>query len=149
MAAGLVVAVVLAGVASWHWYQAHERDELRDDALRDARKLAVQVTSYDYRDVDAYFTLLQELSTGDFAERYETATDDLREVLVSSESVVTSEVLSAGVTSLGDERAVVVLFVDQTVQSKGLTEPRIDRNRVELTLDRDGDDWLISALDLR
>jgi Mce-associated membrane protein len=149
LVAGLLAAVILAAVSSWNWHQAHERGQLRAEALRHARALAVQVTSYDYRDVDAYFDLLKGVSTGDFAKRYAQATDDLREVMVDTQSEVTSKVIAAGVTSLHGDRAEVVLFVDQTVHNKTLTEPRIDRNRVELTVVRDGDDWLISKLDLR
>lgn len=145
----LVGALALAAISSWNWYEVKQRDNLRGDALREARTLAVQVTSYDYRDVDAYFDLLKRVSTGDFAQRYSKATDDLRQVIVSTQSEVTAEVLAAGVTSLHGDRATVVLFVDQTVRNKALSEPRTDRNRVQLTVERHGDEWLISELDLR
>lgn len=145
----IVLSLGLAGFVAWRWWQLHERDELRDDAVREAKVLAVQLTSYDYRQVDDYFETLEKISTGDFADKYATSTDELREMVTSTESVVEARVLSTGLSSLSDDKAVVTLFVDQTVRNKALEAPRIDRNRVELTLERDGDAWLISELELR
>lgn len=144
-------ALALAGlivVAGWEWWQLHQREELREDALRDAKALAVQVTSYDYRDMDDYFGELDRVSTGEYADQYLDSTDELRELVTNTRSVVEAEVVAAGVSEVSDDSATVVLFVDQTVQNKALTAPRIDRNRLEMTLVRDGDGWLISSLEL-
>lgn len=151
---GLVVALVLslaaAAYSGWQWREADQREDQRSEVMERAADLAVEVTSYDYRTIDDYLDNLKAVSTGDFGDNYQTASPDLRELVVKSESVVGATVVDSGLESLSDDSAVVILFVDQVVRNKGLEKPRTDRNRVRMTLTRTGDeDWLISELELK
>lgn len=154
LAAVLVSVLAVAGLmgsalAGLRWHELRESADSRKEVASQARELAVKITAYDYRDIDEYFAGIAEVSTGEFAEKLESASPDLREVVVSTKSVVTATVTHAGVQSLNDNEAVVLLFVDQEVINRALREPRIDRNRMLMTLEVDGDGrWRISALDL-
>lgn len=147
---GLLALLGLVGSAllGLRWHDLNVAAATRSEVVAEARELALTVTAYDYREIDDYFAGLQEASTGEFATNFQSATPELRDVVVSTESVVTATVTQAGLTSLTDDRAVVLLFVDQEVSNKALAEPRVDRNRMVLTLELEGDRWRISALEI-
>jgi Mce-associated membrane protein len=46
-----------------------------------------------------------------------------------------------------ENRVVVLLFVDQTTTSTRLDGPKVDLNRVRLTMTRTGGEWLVSEVD--
>ena len=49
--------------------------------------------------------------------------------------------------SASRDRVEVLLFVDQTTVRTGLEQPRVEQNRVRLTLDDVDGRWLVSGLD--
>ncbi|MFB7508712.1 hypothetical protein ACFC0P_35725, partial [Streptomyces broussonetiae] len=54
---------------------------------------------------------------------------------------------AASVVSATPDKAVVLLFVNQVTQSTQVPEPRLDLNRVRLTLTRTSDGWKVSGVD--
>ena len=59
-----------------------------------------------------------------------------------------AEVVAASVVSADADRVEALLFVNQTTAGKDLEEPRVDLNRVVVTLVPDGDGgWLVDDLD--
>jgi Mce-associated membrane protein len=48
--------------------------------------------------------------------------------------------------SVGVDRVVVLVFVQQTATNSQLSAPRLDRSRVNVTMVRDGDRWLIDGM---
>ena len=61
--------------------------------------------------------------------------------------VVKAEVTAASVVRAGDDRVVALLFVDQTTTSTRLEGPKVDLNRVRMTLVEQDGKWLVSELD--
>ena len=59
----------------------------------------------------------------------------------------TAEVVETGVIEAGPQQVVALVFVNVTTDSTQLPEPRLSGSRLQITLDRVGDDWLISELD--
>ncbi len=62
-------------------------------------------------------------------------------------AVVTAEVASSSVVRAAENQVVVLLFVDQTTTSTRLEGPKVDLNRVRMTMTRVGQQWLVSGVD--
>jgi Mce-associated membrane protein len=52
------------------------------------------------------------------------------------------------VQSVSKDRAVVLLFVDQSVANTKLPDPRIDRSRMKMTLEKVDGRWRASKVEL-
>ncbi|MGI8677792.1 MAG: hypothetical protein ACR2LX_03715 [Jatrophihabitans sp.] len=148
----LAVAAVCAGL------YLHDRGKVSDDArtadartqaLATGQKIAIDFSTYDYRHLDQDFAHVAGQLTGKFATDYKATSAALKPTLTQYQGIATAKVLDAGVASLTAKKAVVLVFVDQTVTSKVSKTPTVDRNRVRVTMQRQGDRWLTSALDLR
>jgi Mce-associated membrane protein len=122
---------------------------LRESALSSAKKYAVDFGSYDYSNLDHDFQLVSSHLTKSFAAKYAQISQQLKSVIVKYEGKSAATVQGAGVTSVTGKQAVVVLFLDQTVTTTQSSKPRVDRNRLTMTLQRQvGGGWLISDLEL-
>ena len=149
----LVVVVILAllaatAVLGYLLRQGHQEDELRRAATDDASRLVVQLASYDHTDVDANLAVVTAEATPDFAERYREVSEGLRELLASGEGTSTGTVTHAAAESVDDERAVVLVFLDQEISNVTVPEGRVDSSRMIVTLVRDGDRWLLDDAQL-
>ncbi|HEU5005345.1 MAG TPA: hypothetical protein VFT67_00155 [Jatrophihabitantaceae bacterium] len=157
---GLAVALALVAVDLGHrddQLAAARRDtrslsqlqSLRDSALSSASKYAVDFGSYDYAKLDHDFQLVSSHLTKSFADKYAQISQQLKNVIVKYKGRSTATVQGAGVTSVTGKQAVVVLFLDQTVTTTQANKPRVDRNRLTMTLQLQADGtWLISDLEL-
>ena len=143
--AALATTTILFGVRANHLQQA---TSARTQALAAARADAVVIASYDYRKLDAYFNSVKTIATGSFAKQYTKANTTLRGILTQSKAVVKAKVIGAGVESSTDRRAVVVLFVDQSVVNAS-GAPQTDRSRMLMTLQKSAGRWMVSDLALQ
>lgn len=143
LSAGLIVVLVI-GYFSWQ----HQRDltSARAGALKAGKAFALDFGAYDYRNLDADFNRVMEGMTAGFAKDYADTSSKLKPTLVQYKTRVTSSLQGAGVTSAGTTRATIVVFLDQTVNTSQSSVPRIDRNRLEIQLERHNGKWLVAKL---
>jgi len=117
---------------------------------RDASVAHVErILSYDHESFDEGAAEAKRLMTEGFAKEYDDTVTLVREDAVERESVVTAEVVAASVVSAAEDRVEALLFVNQTTEAADLEEPRVDLNRVVVTLvpAREADRWLVEDLD--
>ncbi len=117
---------------------------------RDAAVAHVErILSYDHESFDEGTAEAKSLMTEGFAKEYDDTVALVREDAVERESVVTAEVVAASVVSATEDRVEALLFVNQTTEASDLEEPRVDLNRVVVTLVPAGeaDRWLVEDLD--
>lgn len=143
----LVAALAAAGTFALLYTQERGNLAAKSDALHTARSFAVTVTSYDYQDLDASISAVVAGSTGDFKDQYRGATTSLRGLIQEAKAKAVGSVLNAAVVSGSKDRVVVILFADQSVTNLATKDkPRVDRNRMVMTLEKHGDAWLVSKL---
>jgi Mce-associated membrane protein len=149
-----LVAAVIAGVLAFRLADADPNDppdslsKTRSDALAAARSHAQAILSYDHETLDADFAKAEAALTGKFKKDYARTTSTV--VRPSAEQykvVVKAEVTAASVVRASDDRVVALLFVDQTTTSTRLEGPKVDLNRVRMTLVEQDGKWLVSELD--
>jgi Mce-associated membrane protein len=164
LVAGLVAALV---VSLWHAHtlsdqrsaaehklttlraassQSAAEPGLGPSAVAAAKAYAVEFGSYDYRHLDADFAKVAAHLTASFKQSYLQSSSKLKPAIEQVKGVAVGTVRAAGLVSVTSTTAVVAVFLDQTVTTSQSKTPRIDRDRLIVTLVRTGDTWLISKL---
>jgi Mce-associated membrane protein len=149
LVAGLVAVALLltAGLLAVRARSEDRVEQARTAALAAAESHAVDLLSYDYRHLDRDFARAGKALTGSFADDYATTTDTVvRPTALEVKAVVTAEVAAASVVRAAQNKVVVLLFVNQTTTSTRVEGPKVDLNRVRLTLTRVDGDWLVSKV---
>lgn len=145
-----VLLVVLSGATAItlgvQLSQERQLNAAREDALAAARVFATDLTTYDHADLDQDFAAVLDGSTDPFKSQYADTTEDLRELFQQFQATSTSTLLGSGVAEVTEDTATVVLFVDQTVRNTNSAEPRIDRNRVRVELEKVDGKWLAAEV---
>ncbi|MGN6475311.1 MAG: hypothetical protein ACTHK4_16900 [Mycobacteriales bacterium] len=145
-AAGAVVAGVRTDdLASKNDRLEHNLSSYELGALAAARSYTLTFATYRYDDLDADFAATEAHSVDPFLSQYRSKTELLRTTLIAAKASSTATVVSAGLASISPTRAVVDLFLDQTIVNSRGTQPATTQ-RVELTLARRHGRWLISNL---
>lgn len=149
VAALVVLALALTAGLLVVRARAEERlERARTAALAAAEQHAVTLLSYDHSRLDRDFARAKAVLTGPFAKDYATTTEQVvRPSAEQVQAVVTAEVAASSVVRASAQEVVVLLFVDQTTTSTRLDGPKVDLNRVRMTLRKVGQEWLVSGVD--
>lgn len=148
--AGLVIVALLVAtcVLGYLLWQEQRQDALRQSAADEASRLVVQLATYDHTDVDGHLDSVVSEATPGFAERYTEVSEGLRELLASGEGTSSGTVVNAATESVDGDTAVVLVFLDQQVTNVTVPDGRVDSSRMLVTVQRDGDRWLLDDAQL-
>ncbi|WP_351222463.1 hypothetical protein [Streptomyces sp. NPDC002133] len=151
-----LVALIASVVLVAEYTDARQTDQARREALAAAQKAAPVVLSYDHRRLDRDFAAARAHLTGAFRDEYgRTTAKVVAPTAKKYQGVVEATVArppgggapAASVVSASPDRAVVLLFVNQVTRSTQVAGPRVDLNRVRMTLTRTSDGWKVSGVD--
>lgn len=136
-----------AGSLKWQGASRHDAREAAQETPRVAAEAAVALLSYQPDTVQADLDSAKSNLTGDFLDAYSRLIDELvipgaREKQISAIATVPA----AASTSATSDRAVVLLFVNQTT-TIGADAPTSTASTVRVTLDRVDNRWLISQFE--
>lgn len=152
VAAGLIASATLG----WQYREAARTQQARTAALAEARAAAPVILSYDYRHLDRDFAAARAHLTGAFLSSYGKTTQTVvAPTATAYHGVVKATVAqpsnggipAASVVSASPDSAVVLLFVNQVTTSTRISGPRLDLDRVRMTLTRTTGGWKVSAVD--
>jgi Mce-associated membrane protein len=154
-AIAVVFAIAFAITLPWGLHQRHvastsqKLDKARASALSAAKQYAVDFGSYDYQKLDEDFQVVASHLTKDFATKYAKVSSDLKQIIVQYKGKSTATVQGAAVASATTTKATVLVFLDQSVTTSQSSTARLDRNRLEMSLEKQGSTWLIADLSLK
>jgi Mce-associated membrane protein len=120
----------------------------RTSALSAARTYAVQLASYNYRDLHRDFSTVAANSTPSFRRTFAESSNALKSTLSKYKATAVASVESAGVVSASTSRAVVLVFLDQKIANSTQTKPTTDRSQVKITVVKSGGRWLVDQVTL-
>jgi Mce-associated membrane protein len=145
---GLALLLAMsAGMLKWKDSSIRDIDVARSQSVAAARDSAVAVLTFRFDTVDRDVAATRERLTGAFLNTYTQQTrEELAPSAKQSRVVTTASVSGAAAQSVTSNRAVVLLFVDQTVKM-GDEPPTATGSSVRVTLDKVGERWLISDFD--
>ena len=148
--AGGVGAALLAatGVLGWQAWQQHQINQASQEAQRAAVAYAQVLTSIDSNKVDENFKDVIDGATGEFKDMYSQSSVELRQLLIENKATAHGVVVDSAVQEASKDKAVVLLFVDQSVTNTKLPDPRIDRSRMKMTLEKADGRWRASKVEL-
>ena len=142
-----VFAAALSAAAVMRVSHRHELDRARENAMAAATSGVATVLSYDYRHLAGDFRRAEALLTATFRKKYDKTTAAAVEPLADKYKARSSaQVTATASVTTAVDRVVVLVFVAQTVTNSQLAAPRLDRSRINVTLVRQGDRWLIDRL---
>jgi Mce-associated membrane protein len=143
-----VVALTALGLVGYQSWQNSRLDSARTQALAAAQRSAPDILSYDYRQLEQDFDKAKNHLTGDFAKEYDATTSKgVAPVATQYKAVVKAEVIASSVVSVKADEVVTLLFVNQTTTSTRVEGPKIDQNRVRMTLTKVDGEWKVSRVD--
>ena len=145
LAAGLLAAL---GVLGWQVLSEQRLNRAAAEAQRTAVDYAQVLTSIDSDNVDENFRQVLDGATGEFKDMYSASSGELRQLLIDNKATARGVVIDSAVQSISTDRAVVLLFVDQSVSNTKLPDPRIDRSRMKMTLEKVDGRWRASKVEL-
>lgn len=147
-------AMVLIGVLGMSGFFGWRLKELTDvatagqAALAAAQHYAVTLTTLDTNDIDSNYQQVIDGATGDFRDQFSKGSAQLRQLLVDNRAMGEGIVVSAAVKSMTKTEVHVLLFVDQSITNAVNPIPRIDRSRVEMTMELVDNRWLASRVEM-
>lgn len=148
IAALLIGALAYAGYAGWRLHQVDARAAAGQAALAAAKDYALVLTTLDTADIDGNYARALDGATGQFKDAYSLGAKQLRQILIDNKASGKGIVLDAAVKSATTSRVEVLLFVDQSITNSVRSDPRLDRNRIQMTMELVDGRWLASQVDL-
>lgn len=146
----LVGALALAGALYWYQYRLDRatNDSAARAAIAAASDGTVALLSYSPDSLDHDFSAAKAHLTGDFLSYYNQFTREIVTPAAKQKGVKTSAaVIQSAVSELHPDRAVVLLFLNQSTSSTDKPEPALTASSVLVTLTKVNGTWLISKFD--
>lgn len=144
------LALVLALTAGFLKYQdnsVRDGDSARTESVQVAKDSTIALLSYKPDTVEQQLSDARSLLTGDFQGSYtELTTDVVIPGAKEKQITAVATVPAAASVSAEPNRAVVLVFVNQTVVV-GADAPTDTASSVRVTLEKIGDRWLISGFE--
>ena len=142
-----LLLAIAAGLLKWKDSSIRDIDIARSESVSAARDSTDAVLTFRYDTVDHDVAATRGRLTGGFLDTYTQRTQ--QELIPNAKQqrvVAAARVPAAAPESVSPTRAVVLLFVNQTVRIGDATPTDIESN-VRVTLDKIGGRWLISDFD--
>jgi Mce-associated membrane protein len=148
-AALIAVLTGAAGHVGWQRFHQHQKEVAAQQALAAAEKYVVTLTSLDSNGIDKHVADVLDGSTGEFGDNYAKSTSGQhRQAIIDNKVTTRGWVVESAVKSVTTNKVQVLLMVDQSVNSLASPEPQIDRSRIKMTMQKVGDRWLVSNIEL-
>lgn len=144
----LVAALAVSGLLGWRQWQDHQLKVAGEQAQQAAIAYAQVLTSIDSNKVDENFKQVLDGATGEFKDMYTQSSVKLRQLLIDSKATAHGVVVDSAIQSESTDRVVVLLFIDQTVTNTAAPDPRVDRSRIKMTMEKVDGHWRASKVQL-
>ncbi len=148
LAAVFIAALALSGFLGWNAWQGRQVAQAGKQAQDAAVSYAQILTSIDSNKVDENFNQVLAGATGEFKDMYSQSSMQLRQLLIDNKASAHGVVVESAVQSASKDKVVVLLFVDQSVSNTTVPDPRIDRSRIKMTMEKVDGQWRASKVEL-
>jgi Mce-associated membrane protein len=151
IAVGVAVIVVLVGVAGWLGYRLHQDHQVqaqRSLYVQVARQTAINLTTIDYKEVDADIKRVLDSATGGFHDEFQNRSKPFVEVVKKVQSKSEGTIAEAGLVSATKDQALVLVAVAvKTSMAAAPDDQEPRRWRMRLTVDKTGDGAKVSNVE--
>ena len=147
IAAALVGALVFSGIFGWKVWQQHQIDAAGEQALSVAIPYTETLTSIDSNDIDESFRKILNGATGDLKKDFTPASVQLRQLLLDNKASSHGKVVNSAIQSKSTDKVVLLMMVDQSITNTQRPDPRVDKSRMKITMEKIDGRWLASKLE--
>ncbi|MCA2358275.1 MULTISPECIES: hypothetical protein [Mycobacterium] len=144
----LVASLAVSGFLGWRQWQDHRVRLAGEQAQQAAISYAQVLTSIDSNKVDENFRQVLDGATGEFKDMYTQSSVKLRQLLIDNKATAHGVVVDSAIQSESMNKVVVLVFIDQTVTNTAAPDPRIDRSRIKMTMEKVDGRWRASKVQL-
>ncbi|WP_406815516.1 DUF3329 domain-containing protein [Mycobacterium sp. M23085] len=144
----LIASLTISVFLGWRQWQDHQLKVAGEQAQQTAVGYAQVLTSIDSNKVDDNFKQVLDGATGEFKDMYTQSSVKLRQLLIDNKATAHGVVVDSAIQSESADRVVVLLFIDQTVTNTAAPDPRIDRSRIKMTMEKVDGRWRASKVQL-
>ena len=144
----LIASLAVSGFLGWQQWQEHQVKLAGQQAQQAAIAYAQVLTSIDSNKVDENFRQVLDGATGEFKDMYTQSSVQLRQLLIDNKATAHGVVVDSAIASESMGKVVVLLFIDQTVTNAQVPDPRIDRSRIKMTMEKIDGRWKASKVQL-
>ena len=144
---GLVTVVALAGLCGWLGYRAFESRKAADERnlfLQVGRQGALNLTTIDFEHVDADVQRVLDSSTGSFYDDFDARAQPFKEVVKQAKSKSVGTIAEAGIQSMSDDGADVLVAVTVKTANAGAAEQEPRAWRMLISVQKVGDEAKVS-----
>jgi Mce-associated membrane protein len=148
-----VALIAAAGATAWMFFFVYQPDKATNDAagqsaIKAASDGTVALLSYSPDSLDKDFATAKSKLTGSFLSYYTQFTEQIVTPAAKQKSVKTeASVVRAAVSEIHPDTAVVLVFINQTTQSKDRPDASFINSAVRVTMQKINGGWLISSFD--
>ncbi|WP_260738084.1 mammalian cell entry protein [Mycobacterium sp. SMC-2] len=139
---GLAAIVALATLLCWLGFRVHQSQQAqaqRDQFLRAARQVALNLTTIDWRHADADVHRILDSATGEFYNDFSKRSTPFVEVLQQAKATTVGTVTEAGLESQTPDTAQALVGVSVQTSNAGEADPVPRLWRMRITVQRIGD----------
>jgi Mce-associated membrane protein len=144
----LVASLAVSGFLGWKQWQEHQVKLAGQQAQQAGVAYAQVLTSIDSNKVDENFRQVLDGATGEFKDMYTQSSVQLRQLLIDNKATAHGVVVDSAIQSESTNKVVVLVFIDQTVTNAQAPDPRIDRSRIKMTMEKIDGRWRASKVQL-
>jgi Mce-associated membrane protein len=144
----LAASLAVSGYLGWLQWQSHQVKVAGQEAQQAAIKYAGVLTSIDSNNVDENFRQVLDGATGEFKDMYTQSSVQLRQLLIDNKATAHGVVVDSAIAAESANKVVVLVFIDQTVANMSTPDPRIDRSRIKMTMEKVDGRWRASKVQL-
>lgn len=140
---GLVVVVALAALTGWLGYRAYESrqaDDLRNLFLQVGRQGALNLTTISHEHAEQDVQRVLDSSTGTFYDDFQARAQPFIEVVKQAQSKSEGTISEAGIESLNDNEAKVLVAVTVNTTNAGAPEQAPRSWRMRISVQKTGED---------
>jgi Mce-associated membrane protein len=144
----LIASLAVSSFLGWKQWQEHQVKQAGEQAQQAAVSYAQVLTSIDSNKVDENFRQVLDGATGEFKDMYTQSSVQLRQLLIDNKATAHGVVVDSAIQSESANKVVVLVFIDQTVTNMAVPDPRIDRSRIKMTMEKVDGRWRASKVEL-
>ena len=148
--AGLAGVVALAGLAGWlgyRTYQAEQAEDLRNLYLQVGRQGALNLTTIDHQSAEQDVQRILDSATGTFYDDFQQRAEPFVEVVKQAQSTSEGTIAEAGLESVSDDEAQVLVAVTVRTSNAGAPEQAPRAWRMRITVQKVGDEAKVSNVE--
>jgi Mce-associated membrane protein len=146
----LVAGVVITAIAGVNYRDTRAAEDARGEALDAGKQTAALMFGYEPDNVEQNVEQTRKALAGDAQKQYNEIITEADLVAEVRKQQVKSEVTiqEAGVVSADAEKALILIFMNQSVTKGGKDLVSVEASRLQYSMVRSGDKWLVSNIDI-